>query len=162
MNQNQTESKPLSVEEPRDEGSDETICSRNLRERLLDVIQKFRDEEEYLLLEKSSRALGGAIAYGDMANQLSKLVTMPDDDTQRMKALLARIAYPSRGTPDETASIDVFAAEIQAAWSLGSLTENVQEHAPPLLKSDCAETEELHGGCCVSSCSFSSSLEGAS
>ncbi len=39
---------------------------------------------------------------------------------------------------------------------------NVQEHAPPLLKSDCAETEELHGGCCVSSCSFSSSLEGAS
>jgi hypothetical protein len=35
--------------------------------------------------------------------------------------------------------------------------ENVKEHAPPPLKSDCAETEELHGGCCVSSCSDSSS-----
>ena len=38
---------------------------------------------------------------------------------------------------------------------------NVKEHAPPLLKSDCAETEELHGGCCVSSCSDSSSEGGS-
>jgi hypothetical protein len=30
---------------------------------------------------------------------------------------------------------------------------NVQEDAPPPLESDCAATEELHGGCCVSSCS---------
>jgi len=35
--------------------------------------------------------------------------------------------------------------------------ENVKEHAPPQLKSESAATDELHGGCCVSSCSFSSS-----
>ena len=35
---------------------------------------------------------------------------------------------------------------------------NVKEHAPPPLESDCAATEELHGGCCVSSCSESSFL----
>ncbi len=40
--------------------------------------------------------------------------------------------------------------------SLNSLA-NVKEHAPPPLKSDCAATEELHGGCCVSPCSESSS-----
>jgi hypothetical protein len=95
------------------------------------VIQKFRDEEEYLLLENSSRALGGAIAYGDMANELSKLVATPDEDADRMMAILARIAYPSRGTPDETADINAFAAEIQAAWSLESLTENVTAQTPP-------------------------------
>jgi hypothetical protein len=94
------------------------------------VIQKFRDEEEFLLLEKSSRALGGAIAYGDMANELSKLVATPDEDADRMREILARIAYPSRGTPDETANINAFAAEIQAAWSLESLTENVHPLAP--------------------------------
>ena len=106
-------------------------CSRNLRSRLRDVIHKFRDEEEYLLLENSSRALGGAIAYGDMANELSKLVATPDEDADRMMAILARIAYPSRGTPDETADINAFAAEIQAAWSLESLTENVTAQTPP-------------------------------
>ena len=30
-----------------------------------------------------------------------------------------------------------------------------QEHAPPPLSSERKETEELHGGCCVSSCSDS-------
>jgi len=38
--------------------------------------------------------------------------------------------------------------------------ENVKEHAPPPLKSDCAATEELHGGCCVSTC-CASSFDGA-
>ena len=38
-----------------------------------------------------------------------------------------------------------------AAAPLQSLP-NVKEHAPPPLESDCAATEELHGGCCVSSC----------
>ena len=33
---------------------------------------------------------------------------------------------------------------------------NVKEHAPPSLESESAATEELHGGCCVSSCSESS------
>ena len=33
---------------------------------------------------------------------------------------------------------------------------NVKEHAPPPLKSESAATEELHGGCCVSTCSESS------
>ena len=33
---------------------------------------------------------------------------------------------------------------------------NVKEHAPPPLESESAATEELHGGCCVSSCSESS------
>ena len=49
---------------------------------------------------------------------------VPKEDADRMRAILARIAYPSRGTPDETADINAFAAEIQAAWSLESLTEN--------------------------------------
>lgn len=31
--------------------------------------------------------------------------------------------------------------------------ENVKEHAPPPLSSEGKETEELHGGCCVSPCS---------
>lgn len=50
-----------------------TNCS--LRAVLRDVIQKFRDEADYLLLDKSSRALGGAIAYGDMASELEKLLS---------------------------------------------------------------------------------------
>ena len=37
---------------------------------------------------------------------------------------------------------------------------NVKEHAPPPLESESAATEGLHGGCCVSSCSESSIIEG--
>ena len=36
---------------------------------------------------------------------------------------------------------------------------NVKEHTPPPLESEGSATEELHGGCCVSSCSDSSLLE---
>jgi hypothetical protein len=84
------------------------------------VIQKFRDEEESLLLEKSSRALGGAIAYGDMATALSKLIEKPDK-AEDMMTMLCRIGYPQRGTSDEVATIENFAAEIQAKWSLEDL-----------------------------------------
>ena len=35
-------------------------------------------------------------------------------------------------------------------------SHNAKEHAPPPLESEGKETEELHGGCCVSSCSDSS------
>lgn len=38
--------------------------------------------------------------------------------TTEMKTMLARIAYPARGTADETADISTFAAEIQQRWSL--------------------------------------------
>jgi hypothetical protein len=38
----------------------------------------------------------------------------------------------------------------------GGSSQNVKEHAPPPLKSEGKATEELHGGCCVSSCSASS------
>lgn len=143
MNQNQTESKPTNAKQDSGKGLDETACSLNLRARLRDVIQKFRDEEEYLLLDKSSRALGGAIAYGDMADELSKLVAAPDDDADRMRAMLARIAYPSRGTPDETADINAFAAEIQAVWSLESLTENGRALAQPGAKDSPNTTNDL-------------------
>jgi hypothetical protein len=51
-----------------------TMRAARVASTLEDVIQKFRDEEEYLLLDKSSRALGGAIAYGAMADELSKLI----------------------------------------------------------------------------------------
>jgi hypothetical protein len=84
------------------------------------VIQKFRDEEEYLLLNKSSRALGGAIAYGDMAAELSKLIKKPDK-VEDMMTILCRIGYPRRGTNDESATIHFFAAEIQARWKLDEL-----------------------------------------
>lgn len=53
-----------------------TMRAARVASTLEDVIQKFRDEEEYLLLDKSSRALGGAIAYGAMADELSKLVSL--------------------------------------------------------------------------------------
>jgi hypothetical protein len=46
--------------------------------KLEDMIQKFRDEADCLLLDKSSRALGGAIAYGAMADELSKLISLPN------------------------------------------------------------------------------------
>lgn len=95
-------------------------CSRSLRARLREVIQKFRDEEEYLLLDKSSRALGGAIVYGDMATELSKLIEKPDK-AEDMMTMLCRIGYPQRGTSDEVATIEKFAAEIQAKWSLDEL-----------------------------------------
>ena len=84
------------------------------------MIQKFRDEEEFLLLDKSSRALGGAIAYGDMASVLSKLIEKPDK-VEDMMTMLCRIGYPRRGTSDESATIETFAAEIQARWSLDKL-----------------------------------------
>lgn len=93
-------------------------CS--LRARLRDAIQKFRDEEQYLLSEKSSRALGGAIAYGDMADALSKLIEKPDQ-IEEMIEMLCRIGYPQRGTSDESATIEKFSAEIQARWSLDEL-----------------------------------------
>ena len=54
-----------------------TMRAARVASTLEDVIQKFRDEEEYLLLGKSSRALGGAIAYGAMADELSKLISLP-------------------------------------------------------------------------------------
>jgi hypothetical protein len=95
-------------------------CSRSLRARLREVIQKFRDEEQFLLLDKSSRALGGAIAYGDMATELSKLIEKPDKP-EDMMTMLCRIGYPRRGTSDEVATIENFAAEIQAKWSLDEL-----------------------------------------
>lgn len=116
-------------------------CSRSLRARLREVIQKFRDEEEFLLLDKSSRALGGAIAYGDMASALSKLIEKPDK-VEDMMTMLCRIGYPQRGTSDESATIETFAAEIQARWSLEELTpggweifdENDQAHLREQLK----------------------------
>ena len=55
-----------------------TMRAARVASTLEDVIQKFRDEEEYLLLDKSSRALGGAIAYGAMADELSKLISLPN------------------------------------------------------------------------------------
>lgn len=109
-------------EENMESGNDypSTSCSRSLRARLRDVIQKFRDEEELLLLDKSSRALGGAIAYGDMATELSKLIKKPDK-VEDMMTMLCRIGYPQRGTGDESATIENFASEIQARWSLNEL-----------------------------------------
>jgi hypothetical protein len=101
-------------------------CSRSLRARLREVIQKFRDEEEYLLLDKSSRALGGAIAYGDMATALAKLIEKPDK-VEDMMTMLCRIGYPQRGTSDEVATIETFAAEIQARWSLEELIPGGRE-----------------------------------
>lgn len=38
--------------------------------------------------------------------------------------------------------------------------QNAQEHAPPPLSGEGKETEELHGGCCVSPCSESLFLQG--
>ena len=55
-----------------------TMRAARVAQKLEDVVQKFRDEEEYLLLERSSRALGGAIAYGAMADELSKLISLPN------------------------------------------------------------------------------------
>ena len=100
--------------------SDAANLSRSLRARLRDTIQKFRDEEEYLLLDESSRALGGAIAYGDMAAALSKLIEKPDK-VEDMMTMLCRIGYPRRGTCDESTSIEGFAAEIQSRWTLDEL-----------------------------------------
>jgi hypothetical protein len=44
--------------------------------KLEDTVQKFKDEEEYLLLESGQKALGAAIAYGAMADELSKLLIL--------------------------------------------------------------------------------------
>lgn len=94
--------------------------SPSLRARLRAVIQNFRDAEEFLLNQKSSRSIGAAIAYGDMATQLSKLIAKPDR-IEDMQIMLSRIAYPRRGTPDEVADIGKFATEIQAKWTLEDL-----------------------------------------
>lgn len=58
----------------------------------------------------------------------------------RMKAMLARIAYPSRGTSDETADACAFASEIQEAWTLEDLSENTKDQPPSgSAASDCSE-----------------------
>lgn len=44
-------------------------------------------------------------------------------DINEMKTMLARIAYPRRGSPDERADIYYFAKEIQTRWSLDYLLE---------------------------------------
>jgi hypothetical protein len=54
------------------------------------------------------------------------------EQLERMKLLLSRIAYPARNTPDDFADLNMFAAEIQATWSMEHLKANVKEHAPPL------------------------------
>jgi len=45
----------------------------------------------------------------------------------QMKKMLARIAYPARGTPDESADVYAFAAEIQSKWSLSDLETDTTE-----------------------------------
>jgi ribosomal protein L37AE/L43A len=55
-----------------------TMRAARVASKLEDMIQKFRDEADCLLLDKSSRALGGAIAYGAMADELSKLISLPN------------------------------------------------------------------------------------
>ena len=57
---------------------------------------------------------------GELIEEIRRLTTA----NGRMKSMLARIAYPSRGTPDETADVCAFAAEIQEAWALEDLSEN--------------------------------------
>ena len=111
---------PENSDSPQMGDSRPPTCSRSLRARLRDVIQKFRDEEEYLLSGKSSRALGGAIAYGDMATALSKMLEKPDK-VEDMMTMLCRIGYPRRGTGDDVATIENFADEIQAKWSMEEL-----------------------------------------
>jgi hypothetical protein len=119
-------------------------CSRSLRARLREIIQKFRDEEEYLLLDKSSRALGGAIAYGDMATALAKLIEKPDK-MEDMMTMLCRIGYPQRGTGDDVATIENFADEIQARWSLEELIPGGWEIFDENLPREPLAEEVTHG-----------------
>jgi hypothetical protein len=49
MNQNQTESKPLSVEEPREEGLDETPCSASFAAWLHDYFRAMRFDPSHHL-----------------------------------------------------------------------------------------------------------------
>ncbi len=64
----------------------------------------------------------------ELIEEIRRLTTA----NERMKSMLARIGYPSRGTPDETADVCAFASEIQEAWTLGDLSEN----APVLANAD--------------------------
>lgn len=48
------------------------------------------------------------------------------DQLERMKLILARIAYPRRGTYDELGDIRMFATEIQATWSMEALETNTE------------------------------------
>jgi hypothetical protein len=47
--------------------------------------------------------------------------TEPPLKAEDMMTMLCRIGYPQRGTSDEIATIENFAAEIQAKWSLEAL-----------------------------------------
>jgi hypothetical protein len=47
----------------------------------------------------------------------------------QMKQMLSRIAYPARGTPDESADVYAFAAEIQSKWSMSDLETDATEQS---------------------------------
>ena len=51
------------------------------------------------------------------------------EQLERMKLLLSRIAYPARNTPDDFADLNMFAAEIQATWSMEDLEANDKDLA---------------------------------
>ena len=49
-----------------------------------------------------------------------------EEQLNRMKLILSRIAYPARNTPDEYADLNMFASEIQSIWSMESLKTNTE------------------------------------
>ncbi len=49
---------------------------------------------------------------------------MSPEKLQQMRSIIKRIAYPGRGTADESATVDDFANEILAIFSLSELEED--------------------------------------
>lgn len=70
----------------------------------------------------------------------------------QMKKMLSRIAYPARGTADESADVYAFAAEIQSKWSLNDLetdptTPSIEDEIsrwPDKFRSEAAELRKAN------------------
>ena len=138
-----------------------TMRAARVASKLEDVIQKFRDEEDCLLLDKSSRALGGAIAYGAMADELSKLISLPnardlappqavEDDADEEESCkycgngITELVVKWRDMPSEEMRLragDMTAQEIRSVKAvLNAILPNVKVHTP-LPESASDETE---------------------
>ena len=76
------------------------------------------------MMEQSPAAI--CYAFEDAQADIIELA----EQLERMNLLLSRIAYPARNTPDDFADLNMFAAEIQATWSMEDLEANVQTEGP--------------------------------
>lgn len=78
------------------------------------IVDQFDNPESIYAAFDREVALRDRLYRQSMFNETGKLM---------MAKILRRIAYPERGTPDDTADLQMFADEIQKTWTLEQLEE---------------------------------------